>query len=114
MSRQASGLKAWFVQRLTALYIAGYFIFALFWLLLNNPISFTSWQTTLGNVPSAIFLLAFIASVLLHAWVGIRDVVIDYIHPIVPRLTILSLVALMLVVSMVWATFILILSQVAA
>jgi succinate dehydrogenase / fumarate reductase membrane anchor subunit len=48
-------------------------------------------------------MLLFVVSVLMHAWIGVRDVLIDYIHPIAIRATALGLVALSLVAMGLWA-----------
>ena len=51
--------------------------------------------------------LLFIASLLYHAWVGIRDVLMDYIGPASVRLTLQISVILSLVVYMGWSILIL-------
>jgi succinate dehydrogenase / fumarate reductase membrane anchor subunit len=51
--------------------------------------------------------LLFFAGVLLHAWVGIRDVVIDYVHAAALRLCVLSLVGALLLVCGFWVADIL-------
>ena len=51
------------------------------------------------TVASALFILA----VLLHGWVGMRDVVLDYIHSLRLRLTVLSLIALIFIGCGLWA-----------
>ena len=45
----------------------------------------------------------FIVAVLVHGWVGMRDVVLDYVHAISLRLTILSLIGLTLISCGLWA-----------
>ena len=47
--------------------------------------------------------LLFVAALLIHAWVGIRDIILDYVHPFGARLVVLSLFALMLITSGLWA-----------
>jgi succinate dehydrogenase / fumarate reductase membrane anchor subunit len=43
-----------------------------------------------------------------HAWVGVRDVVLDYVHPLLPRLVILGAAALTLGLLAAWTGFILV------
>jgi succinate dehydrogenase / fumarate reductase membrane anchor subunit len=57
--------------------------------------------------------LLFFASLLLHAWVGIRDVIIDYVHPTAIRVSVLTVIGFGLVGCAAWALKIIILAQVA-
>mgnify|MGYP006282472395 CR=1 FL=1 len=47
--------------------------------------------------------LLFVAALLYHAWVGIRDVLMDYVKPAGVRLGLQVLVILSLVVYLVWS-----------
>ena len=88
MSRKVSGFRAWVVQRVSALYLALGFIY-----LAGVFLAWTQWLSSpLVSVGLALFFLAL----LLHAWIGVRDVVIDYVHPLGIRLAVLTLVALLL------------------
>ena len=55
-------------------------------------------------VMMGIATLVFVVAILLHAWVGIRDVIIDYVWHAAARVTVLSLVALGLVACGLWAS----------
>jgi succinate dehydrogenase / fumarate reductase membrane anchor subunit len=50
---------------------------------------------------------AFVLAVLLHAWLGMRDVVLDYVHRLWLRLLLLPLIGLLLTGSGLWAFHIL-------
>jgi succinate dehydrogenase / fumarate reductase membrane anchor subunit len=39
-------------------------------------------------------VLLFFVALLLHGWIGLRDVVIDYVHPLGLRMAVLGAVAL--------------------
>lgn len=78
-SLTGNGLKDWLVQRVTAVYFAGYSLFLLFFLLFHPHISYDSWselfQCLWFKVASVIALLALS----LHTWVGIWTVTTDYL-----------------------------------
>ena len=78
MSHHLSGLTAWLVQRLSAVYLLVYVIIALLVLSLGNIQGYEQWQALwhhpIGGIAGAMFFL----SLLLHAWVGMRDVILDY------------------------------------
>jgi succinate dehydrogenase / fumarate reductase membrane anchor subunit len=51
----------------------------------------------------ALALLVLVPVLLMHAWVGIRDVLIDYVHVLGLRIALLSLFAFVFVASGLWA-----------
>jgi len=104
MSRKASGLKAWVLQRATAIYIGLFAIYLLLVLLMAPPADYAAWRDWFASPLMGIATLLFIVSILLHAWVGIRDVVIDYVWHTPARVTVLTLVALALVACGLWAS----------
>jgi succinate dehydrogenase / fumarate reductase membrane anchor subunit len=82
MSRPLSGLRAWMVQRLSALYLLGFLVFMLATLTTAHaPWSYASWRAWVVSPGVSTGILLFFAALLLHVWVGLRDVIIDYIHP---------------------------------
>jgi succinate dehydrogenase / fumarate reductase membrane anchor subunit len=113
MSRRASGLRAWFLQRATATYLILFTLYALQHLIFSVPADHAAWREWVAQPTVSLGLLLFFASLLLHAWVGIRDVVIDYIHPITIRITVLTVIGFMLVGCAAWALEIIILAQIA-
>lgn len=90
----SSGLRSWMIQRLSAVYLAVFLPLALAVVVLNPPSSFQQWHDLLShplvNSATGLFFLAL----LLHAWVGLRDVILDYVKPFSFRLVILMLIGL--------------------
>lgn len=111
MSRKASGLKAWVLQRATALYIGVFSLYLLLVMLIAPPDDYAAWRNWFADPLMGIATLVFVLSVLLHAWVGVRDVVIDYVWNTPVRVAVLGLVALTLVVCGLWASQSLILAR---
>ncbi len=107
MSRGLQGFNPWLMQRLTAvLLVAGSvaLIAALFWAPLDDFSGFRGWMEN-PLVITAISL--FMASLLLHAWVGIRDVLMDYVSNLAVRITMLTLTVIYLLGCLVWLLWIL-------
>ncbi len=91
------GLVGWLVQRVSAAVLAVYTLFAAGWLLLNAPVGYGAWKVLLsGNLVRAFTLLALLA-VFSHAWVGVRNIVMDYVKPAGARLAVHVLVILALI-----------------
>ncbi len=113
MSRKASGLRAWALQRLTAIYVALFVIYLIGVLVFAAPDGYAAWRDWLGGTTVGVAMLLFVFATLLHAWIGVRDVLIDYVSPIAVRAAALGVVALALVALGLWAAKALILAQVA-
>lgn len=100
------GLKDWLIQRVTAVVMAFYTLF-LIGFFLTQPLSFESWQGLFHSQPVRLFSLLFMFSVFIHAWVGMRDIFMDYVHPTAIRLGLHVAVILALVAYAAWAAQIL-------
>ena len=87
------GLRPWIIQRISAVFIAVFILYFAFTLLFANPLNATDWPVwvacPLNNVGMALFLFA----VLWHSWIGVRDVVLDYIYNVVLRMLVLTVMA---------------------
>jgi len=103
MSGVLSGLNAWVLQRASAVYLLLFIIIMPTSILYLEIDNFNAWKSFVLSPFVAVSWILFFVSLLAHAWVGIRDVVIDYIHPFSIRLVLLSLIALYLIAMMIWA-----------
>ena len=110
LSRQTHGLRDWLLQRVTAVYIGCFVVYLVVHFMLQPPQGYEQWHAWIGQPLIAIASAGFILAMLLHGWVGIRDVIFDYIHSISMRLTILSLIGLLLVGCGLWALRVLVLA----
>lgn len=96
------GLKPWLFQRLSALYMIFYTVYVLVYWSFFNSLNYTSWYGWLSADLNQILLGLFYLSLLLHAWIGVRDVLLDYIKPFLLRLLLLFAVAVFLLGSAIW------------
>ncbi len=99
----SQGLGPWLVQRFSGLYLAIFFIYVILWFVLGGPESYQEWRDWIGapgmNIAAGLFFLALVT----HSWVGIRDVIIDYVPPIGLRITLLVLLAVGLMGCLLWS-----------
>ena len=107
MSWQAYGYRAWFVQRLSAVYLLGSLLFIMGFLIVNPITSYEQWRSYFYSPITNILVLLFFIAIMVHAWIGIRDVVIDYVHNAIARLFILILLMTSLIGMTIWTTYIL-------
>jgi len=108
MTFRASGMRAWLLQRLSSVYMAAFIVVTLLWFATNDVITYTAWRELLGQPVVAVAVVLFFGSLLIHAWIGMRDVLIDYIPIMSLRLVILLGIAVFLIAMAIWVAFILI------
>ncbi len=101
------GLRDWLIQRVTAVLMAAYSVALAAWLMLQPDLDYDVWTGLFSGQPMRSFTLLFLLSVFYHAWVGIRDIVMDYVKPAGMRLVIHVLVILALALYAIWAVQIL-------
>lgn len=89
-----SGQRAFVVQRLSALVVLAYLAAAALWLLFEPGTTLERWRAFSAQPAGAALVLALVAAVLAHAWVGVRDVLLDYARPRALRLALLAGAAL--------------------
>lgn len=102
MSRHA-GLHAWMLQRLSALYLAVYTLFLLLHFARQAPVDYQAWQNWVATPAVGISAALFFLALLLHAWVGLRDILMDYVHSLALRLSLTAILLLGLGACALWA-----------
>ena len=106
--RLFSGQRAFVLQRLTALVLLAYVAGALLRLALGAPPELAAWRAWAARPAGAALIALLAAALLLHAWVGLRDVVLDYVHPLALRLAVLGAAAAALAFLGLWTALILV------
>jgi succinate dehydrogenase / fumarate reductase membrane anchor subunit len=107
MSWRAHGMRTWILQRLTAVYMLLYLIvFGI--VILNQPLhDFSSWQGLFRMPVINIATILFFFSLLFHAWVGARDILIDYVAVTSIRLLLWLVITFGVIVMGIWISMIL-------
>lgn len=101
------GLRDWLVQRITAVVMAAYTLFFAAYLSLQPPVDYDIWSALFANNVVRSFTLLFLLCLFYHAWIGIRDIVMDYVKPAGVRLMLHVVVILALVLYTIWSVQIL-------
>jgi len=97
------GLRDWLAQRITGLIMAVYSIILAVVLLSGQPISYAVWSDLFAQGWMRVATLLFAASLAWHAWVGVRDILMDYVKPTGLRLSLQVLVLLVIAGYVAWA-----------
>ena len=97
------GLKDWIIQRATAIVMALYTLLFLVVVGAVGPDSFEAWRAVFANGFMKFATFLFLVSVFYHAWIGIRDIWMDYVKPDGLRLLLMIATATVLVGYAGWA-----------
>lgn len=81
------GLRDWLSQRATAAVMALFSLAVIVQVLLPGPMGYDKWSGIFSHQWMKVLTFVVILSLLYHAWVGLRDVLMDYVKPVGTRLT---------------------------
>jgi succinate dehydrogenase / fumarate reductase, membrane anchor subunit len=101
------GLRDWLAQRVTAVVMVVYTVIFVAALLTHSPVGFAQWKALFGGGVMRVLTMLFFLSLFYHAWIGVRDILMDYIQPTGVRLFLEVLVILALVGYAIWTISIL-------
>jgi succinate dehydrogenase / fumarate reductase, membrane anchor subunit len=101
------GTGHWIAQRLTGVVVFAYTLVFLSALAIARPAGYEAWRSLIAQGWLRIATLVFFLALLYHAWIGMRDIFMDYIRSDALRLTLFTLVALSLIAYAAWAAQIL-------
>ncbi|HSD61940.1 MAG TPA: succinate dehydrogenase, hydrophobic membrane anchor protein [Burkholderiales bacterium] len=97
------GMRDWLAQRVTAAVMAVYVLLFVALLLAQPALDHAAWKALFASQWMRLATMLFLLSLFYHAWIGVRDILMDYVHPTGIRLALQVLVILALVVCMVWS-----------
>ncbi len=102
-----AGMMQWLWQRVTSIYMAGFVVYVIVHLSRSPVPDQAAWKAwfAIGYVRMAWAI--FILSILVHAWIGMRSIYLDYLHPLWLRFSISLFTALGLLALGLWAARIL-------
>ena len=75
------GLRDWLAQRITGAIMAAYAIIVALAFLSGQPITYPVWRDLFSRGWMRVATLLFAVSLAWHAWVGMRDILMDYAKP---------------------------------
>ena len=101
------GLRDWLAQRITGAIMAVYSAILAVVLIGGFPLNYAVWRDLFSHGWMRVATLLFAASLAWHAWVGIRDVLMDYVKPTGVRLALEVLVLLVIAGYLGWTVQIL-------
>jgi succinate dehydrogenase / fumarate reductase, membrane anchor subunit len=101
------GMGGWLLQRLTAVVMAAYTVGFAACLLWHAPGTHAEWQAIFAGTFVRLATMLFLAALLYHAWIGMRDILMDYVKPMGLRLALQAAVGVALAFYLIWSAAIL-------
>jgi succinate dehydrogenase / fumarate reductase membrane anchor subunit len=96
------GLKDWLIQRITAVLMIIYTILLLVLVAVYQPENHEDFKSLFSIQWVKIASLLCFVSLCWHAWVGVRNVLMDYVHPMPIRLTLQMTCIVVLLGYLIW------------
>jgi succinate dehydrogenase / fumarate reductase membrane anchor subunit len=98
------GVRDWLAQRVTAVLMAIFTLVVLARLIFTGgPIGYDKWAGLFAGQGMKMLTFATIVALLYHVWVGMRDVLMDYVKPVGIRLALQIFTIVWLVGCAGWA-----------
>ncbi|MFM2029043.1 MAG: hypothetical protein RL517_234 [Pseudomonadota bacterium] len=101
------GLKEWIIQRVTAIVMVVFTVVLIVGYIITGCAKYVGLAGLFSNQFMKLLTLLTFISLFYHAWIGIRDIWMDYIKPVSIRLTLQVLTVLYLVACAAYAVQIL-------
>jgi succinate dehydrogenase / fumarate reductase membrane anchor subunit len=97
------GMRDWLSQRVTAALMALFTIVLLVQLLLPGELGYDRWAGIFAAQWMKVLTLTVFLALAWHAWVGVRDIYMDYVKPVGVRLVLHIATIVWLVACTGWA-----------
>lgn len=97
------GWQDWLAQRVTAVIMLLFSIVIIGFFMLKGGANYDEWKELFRSQLFRILTLLFLLSVYYHAWIGIKDVLMDYIKSAGLRVTFQVAVLLFLLACSIWS-----------
>ena len=102
MRSNAAGVRPWVVQRLSAVFMVLALSFFCLTLITGGLSNSSEWRAWFSAPLWSIVTMVFWLALFMHAWIGVRDVIMDYVSNDGLRFTALAIFGFYLIAMTVW------------
>jgi succinate dehydrogenase / fumarate reductase, membrane anchor subunit len=102
------GMRQWLTQRLSAVAMALYTLLFILLVVIQQPANYQEWHSFFSPWWWRLITFLFWMCLTMHAWLGVRDVLKDYVFNVVVRSYMQLLVELASLINLAWLVTILI------
>jgi succinate dehydrogenase / fumarate reductase, membrane anchor subunit len=97
------GMRDWLSQRATAVLMALFTVVLMAQMLFGGPLGYDRWAAIFSAQWMKVLTFVVFIALGWHAWVGVRDILMDYVKPVATRLVLQVATMVWLVGCMGWA-----------
>ncbi|ELI8099122.1 succinate dehydrogenase membrane anchor subunit [Yersinia enterocolitica] len=101
-----NGVHDWLLLRASAIVITLYILYILGFVVIVPDITYEIWRGFFASHITKVFTLLTLLSILAHAWIGLWQVLTDYIKPLAVRLVLQLVVVITLLVYLLYGTIV--------
>ncbi|CFR13330.1 succinate dehydrogenase cytochrome b556 small membrane subunit [Yersinia frederiksenii] len=101
-----NGVHDWLLLRASAIVITLYVLYILGFVVIVPDITYEIWRGFFASHITKVFTLLTLLSILAHAWIGLWQVLTDYIKPLALRLVLQLAVVITLLIYLLYGTIV--------
>lgn len=101
-----NGVHDWLLLRASSIIIILYVLYLLVFFILAPDLTYEIWHGFFATSITKVFTLLTLLSILVHAWIGLWQVLTDYMKPLAVRLGLQLIIIFVLLVYLLYGTII--------
>ncbi|MEG3134873.1 succinate dehydrogenase membrane anchor subunit [Rouxiella sp. T17] len=101
-----NGVHDWLLIRVSAIVITLYILYILGFVVMAQDINFEVWHGFFASSITKVFTLLTLMSILVHAWIGMWQVLTDYVKHSALRLVLQIAIVVALIVYLLYGTLV--------
>ncbi|MCR3755715.1 MAG: succinate:quinone oxidoreductase, membrane protein SdhD [Sodalis sp. Psp] len=102
-----SGVREWLLMRASSIIIIFYIIYLTSFILFEDTLTYDVWHAFFALPITKVFTLLTLFSILVHTWIGMWQILTDYIKPLALRLFLQMTIFIVLMVYLLYGTIVL-------
>jgi succinate dehydrogenase / fumarate reductase, membrane anchor subunit len=103
LTERYPGMRFWLLQRMTAIFMSIYIPLFIVYFMISMPSGYQGWVDFNSPWWWRVLSWLFFFSLCIHAWIGVRDVLRDYVFNQTLRAYLQAMVELVLLACLVWS-----------
>ncbi|AXU95943.1 succinate dehydrogenase membrane anchor subunit [Erwinia persicina] len=99
-----NGIHDWLLLRAAAMVMTLYVIYLLGFIVMSGTLTYDIWRGFFSSSFTKVFTLLTLFSILVHGWIGMWQVLTDYIKPLALRMMLQLVIVVALLVYAIYGT----------
>ncbi|TDB49025.1 succinate dehydrogenase membrane anchor subunit [Photorhabdus khanii] len=101
-----TGIHDWLLLRASAIIIVLYVLYMLVFVATTSDITYEVWRGFFSSSITKVFTVLALFSILAHAWIGMWQVLTDYVKPLALRLVLQFAIIVVLMAYLIYGTIV--------